>query len=203
LQAALNRVGIRHLVLDGTRGTIRFLREGIELNLGAIGKGYALDREAAELCAAGVNDFLLHGGQSSVLARGSHAGTGAGWIVGLGDPLRPDRRLAEIRLRDRALATSGASHQFFRSQGKRYGHILDPRTGWPAEGVFSSTVLAPSAAEADALSTAFYTLGVERAYEYCREHPQIGMVLLHPGRGASSVEVATAGLDERDFRRLA
>ncbi|HEY4308009.1 MAG TPA: FAD:protein FMN transferase [Pirellulales bacterium] len=201
LQAALARVGSRFLTLDNQTRSVRFLVEGLELNLGAIGKGYALDRAAQELVAAGVDDFLLHGGQSSVLARGSQAGTD-GWIVGLSDPLRPERRLAEICLRDRALATSGASNQFFRAGGKRYGHILDPRTGWPAEGVFSSTAVASSAAEADALSTAFYTLGVGPAREYCREHAGIGMVLLHPGQGGSSVEMTTAGLDEKDLPTL-
>lgn len=202
LRAALANVGSHHVTLDADRRTIRLERPGVELNLGAIGKGYALDRAAEVLIGEGVYDFLLHGGQSSVLARGSHAGRRDGWIVGLADPVRPERRLAEIRLRDRALATSGASHQFFRSQGKRYGHILDPRTGWPAEGVFSSTVVAPSAAEADALSTAFYAMGVTAAEEYCSQHPEIGMVLLHPGRGASSVEVAVAGLGEDQFRQI-
>jgi thiamine biosynthesis lipoprotein len=201
IEAALARVGGRFLAFDDQVSSIRFLVDGVELNLGAIGKGYALDRAAQDLMAAGVNDFLLHGGQSSVLARGSQAGTN-GWIVGLSDPVRPERRLAEIRLRDRALATSGASHQFFRAGGKRYGHILDPRTGWPAEGVFSSTVVAASAAEADALSTAFYTLGVGPAREYCRAHAGIGMVLLHPGPGGSSVEMTTAGLDEQDLPAL-
>jgi thiamine biosynthesis lipoprotein len=203
LRAALENVGSQHLVLDDEHRTIRFLRPGIELNLGAIGKGYALDRTGAELVAAGVHDFLFHGGQSSVVARGSAGGReAAGWTVGLVDPLRQERRLAEIYLRNRALATSGASHQFFRHEGKRYGHILDPRSGWPAQGVFSSTVIAPTAAEADALSTAFYTLGVDAAQAYCDEHPEIGMILLHPGKGASSVEIATVGLGKEDWRLL-
>jgi len=203
LQAALACVGSQHLVFDDAALTIRFNHPGLELNLGAIGKGYALDRAAELLAAAGVHDVLLHGGQSSVLARGSHAGSDSGgWLVGLANPLRPEQRLAEIVVHDRALATSGASHQFFRSQGKRFGHILDPRTGWPAEGVFSSTVVAPTAAAADALSTAFYTLGVDGALAYCREHPEVGMVLLHPGKGASSVELTSAGLGERELRRI-
>ncbi len=203
LQQALAATGSRHLVFDDRTCSVRFARPDVEVNLGAIGKGYALDRAGALLASAGVHDVLLHGGQSSVLASGSHAGLDAGgWLVGIANPLRPEQRLAEVVLRDRALATSGASHQFFRSQGKRYGHILDPRTGWPAEGVFSSTVIAPTAAEADALSTAFYILGVDGAAAYCREHPEIGMVLLHPGKGASSVEMTSQGLDERDVRRL-
>jgi len=117
--------------------------------------------------------------------------------------VRSDRRLAEIDLRDRALSTSGSGVQFFRHGGKRYGHILDPRTGWPAEGMFSATVLAPTAAEADALSTAFYVLGVEQALAYCQAHPGIGTLLVYPSARESKVELSVGGLDDADWRRFA
>ena len=76
-------------------------------------------------------------------------------------------RLAEFVLCDQALGTSGSGTQFFHYQGKRYGHIIDPRSGWPAEQVLSATVIAPTAEQADALSTAFYVLGLEPARHYC------------------------------------
>jgi FAD:protein FMN transferase len=210
LAAALAHVGSARLELDPARRTVRFLADRVELNFGAIGKGYALDRAAEILDAGGVRDFLWHGGQSSVLARGSRStGSGAmvgdkigGWSVGLNNPLGGAGRLAEVFLRDRALATSGSSQQFFRHRGKRYGHILDPRTGWPAEGVFSATVLAPTAAEADALSTAFYVMGVEAALEYCQSHADVAALLLVPSRDGSAVELATAGLRDEDWRRV-
>jgi thiamine biosynthesis lipoprotein len=201
LSTAMQSVGSRYLALDAEQRTIRFARRGMELNLGAIGKGYALDRAAETMAAAGVDNFLVHGGQSSVLARGSRGLAAAGgWSVGIGHPLKPEKRLAEVWLRDRALATSGASHQFFRHQGKRYGHILDPRTGWPAEGILSSTVLAPTAAEADALSTAFYALGVAETVDWCRAHPSIGALLVHSSADGSSIEITICGLTENDWR---
>jgi thiamine biosynthesis lipoprotein len=172
------------------------------LNLGAIGKGHALDRCGELLAEAGVENYVCHGGQSSILARGSHASTreaGGGWTVGVGHPLRPGKRLAEIRLRDRAIGTSGSATQFFRHQGKRYGHILDPRTGWPAEGVLSATVLAPTAALADALATAFYILGVERSFDFCRAHPEISALLVTPGRGSGAIEVQAHGLSDDEL----
>ena len=204
LAEILPHVGSQRLELDESQHTIRFLDDRMELNLGAIGKGYALDRAAEMLQADGIHDFLWHGGQSSVLARGSRSvcgGEARGWSVGLNNPLGGTGRLAEVFLRDRALATSGSSQQFFRHRGKRYGHILDPRTGWPAEGVFSATVLAPTAAEADALSTAFYVLGVEVAVAYCRSHSEIAALLLVPSCDGSAVELATAGLSEEDWQR--
>ncbi|HEY2841521.1 MAG TPA: FAD:protein FMN transferase [Pirellulales bacterium] len=201
LSTAMQSVGSDQLEFDAAERTVHFLRRGMELNLGAIGKGYALDRAAETMAAAAVENFLIHGGQSSVLARGSRGlSANGGWSVGIGHPLNPERRLAEVWLRDRALATSGASHQFFRHQGKRYGHILDPRTGWPAEGVLSSTVLAPTAAEADALSTAFYALGVTEAQAWLRGRPEIGALLVHPSPDRSSIEITVCGLTENDWR---
>ena len=169
---------------DGAQ--LRFLQAGIEINLGSIGKGYALDRAGELLAECGVDDYLLHGGNSSVLARGAHAELGAdgGWSVGVRDPLHPARRLGQLRVRDRALATSGSGTQFFVHHGKRYGHMLDPRTGQPAEGVLSATVLAPTAAEADALSTAFYVMGPEQTAAYCDQHPEIAALMFCPGTRA-------------------
>ena len=204
LAEALDRVGSQYVRLDDFARSIQFLKPGMELNLGAIGKGYALDRAAAELLGAGIDDFLWHGGNSSVLARGSCGLAGGdGWKVDLRHPLRPERTIAEIRLRDRALGTSGAGTQFFRHGGRRYGHLLDPRTGQPAEGVFSASVLASNAADADALATALYVLGPERAAAWCREHPQIGLLMVVPGAGAKQIEVVTAGLSPDEYTPVA
>lgn len=205
LRSAMELVGSRHLILEDARRSIAFARQGVELNLGSIGKGYALDRCRELMQECGVRDFLWHGGQSSVLATGSGADQASaerGWRVGVADPLHPERRLAEIWLRDQALGTSGASVQFFRHKGKRYGHILDPRTGWPAEGVFSATVIAPTAAEADALATAFYVLGVDGTAEYCQTHPQVAALLTVPSRSGSAVELVPLGFNPGQWRRL-
>ncbi len=197
LQQALSRVGSRHVELDEATQSIHFLIPGLEINLGSIGKGYALDRCSEVLAGSGVENYLLHGGNSSVLARGSYAARPAdgGWLVGLRDPLRPDRRLGQIVLRDAALSTSGSGTQFFMHEGKRYGHILDPRTGWPAEGVLSATVLAPSGAEAEALSTAFYVMGPSGSAAYCQQHPEVRAIMLCPAARAGSLEKHFFGLD--------
>ena len=113
-----------------------------------------------------------------------------------------DRRLAEIRLCDRALATSGSGVQFFRHRGRRLGHILDPRTGQPAEGVLSTTVLAPTAAMADALATALYVMGAEGTRQYCRSRPEIAAVIVCPARRAGGIEVQSIGLGEDDWKPL-
>lgn len=185
IEAVLESTGIaRVLELAPTGHSVRVTCAGGEVDLGAIGKGYAIDRIVERLSSSPeistpIPDFLVHGGFSSLRAVGTHNGH-VGWPVGLRNPLFPDRNYATLLLRDRAMATSGSNVQFFRHQGKRYGHILDPRTGWPVEGMLSVTVVAPTAAAADALSTAFYVMGLEAAAEYCRARPEIGAILVPP-----------------------
>jgi FAD:protein FMN transferase len=200
---ALAGVGMKHVKLDTAQHTVKFDRLGIEINLGSIGKGYALDRVAGLLLEAGIENFLLHGGNSSVLARGTCAAksnTEDGWWVGLRHPLRPEKRLGQIRLCNRALGTSGSGTQCFVHDGRRLGHILDPRTGWPAEGVLSTTVAAPSGADADALATAFYVLGTEATLEYCRQHPNVDAVIMTPGKKAAQVDITILNLANEDIQ---
>lgn len=179
ISSALSRVGMKHLALNRESLSARFARPGVEINLGSIGKGYALDR-VAELLRTDWNlpSALLHGGCSSVYAMGTEPGSERGWTVGLQHPWDPERRLALIRLRDRGMGTSAATFQHLEHEGRRLGHILDPRSGWPAEGMACSCVFAPTAAEADALATAFFVSGIDRARAYCEVHPEIGAILL-------------------------
>lgn len=195
--AARACVGMEHVEL--AERTVQFLKPGMELNLGSIGKGYALDRAAEKLDGAGVADYLIHGGQSSILVRGSRAaGTGErGWRVAIRHPTRPGQPLGEVLLRDRALATSGSGTQYFHHGGRRYGHLLDPRTGQPAEGVLSSTVIAPTATEADALSTAFYILGPERTREIVGEQEGLAAILVTSAIRQGAVETHVLGLDDK------
>ena len=167
IDAARMHVGLDALVLDADSITVSFIRKGIELNLGAIGKGYALDRVAADMQAAGVTHALLSAGRSSLLALG---GRDRGWSIELTSP-RTDHVLARVWLRNAALGTSGAGEQFVEVEGVRYGHVIDPRSGWAASGVLSATVIASRAAPADALSTAFLIGGPTLAREYCTSHP--------------------------------
>jgi thiamine biosynthesis lipoprotein len=193
---ALRRVGMRHVELRPEPPTVQFRRHGVEINLGSIGKGYALDRVSQLLCTEwNLPAALLHGGHSSVYAMGTEPGERRGWAVGIRHPWDPERRLAVVRLRDRALATSAATFQHLEHEGRKLGHVLDPRTGWPAEGLASATAVAATAAEADALSTAFFVLGVEKSRAYCANHPGVGAVLLPEGDNAGPVVIGL-GPDE-------
>ncbi len=191
---ALKFVGWDKVELDVSADRIRFLRSGVDINLNSIGKGYALDRAAELLADSDVDDFLIHGGRSTLLARGSRAGR-QGWTTRLRHPLRPRQIVAEFQLEDQALSTSGSATQSFVIGGKRYGHLLDPRSGWPADAMHSATVVAPTGAEADALSTAFYVMGADQVQEYCTAHPHIRALLVLPTRRVGEVEVAMFNVD--------
>ncbi|NOZ41309.1 MAG: FAD:protein FMN transferase [Planctomycetes bacterium] len=207
IEVALALVGAENVDLDAESQTVRFRKLGIEINFNSIGKGYALDRAAMLLDEANHTDYLWHGGGSSVLARGENRGSReACWTIGLRHPLQPERRLAEFHLRDRALATAGGATQFFEESldGKcrQFSHILDPRSGWPATEVLTATVLAPTAALADGLATAFFVLGVESTKQYCSRHPEIGAVLVCPAEKAQGIAVNTIGLHENEWTHL-
>ncbi len=181
LRQALAQSGSQHLKLHPQEDTVELIQEGVELNLGSIGKGFALDQAAQVLKHQGVEDFLIHGGQSSVLVHGGAdpSQPERGWLLGVAHPLRPQLRLARIRVVNAALGTSGSGTQFFVHQGQRYCHVLDPRTGWPVQGVFSVTVRAPSAALADAWATALFVLGPEKAGEVLAQEKHIAALMLY------------------------
>jgi FAD:protein FMN transferase len=179
LAATMKTVGMSRIGLDAERRSVRYLRPGVEINLASIGKGYALDRAGEVLRKEfGFTSALLNGGNSSVLAIGNPANDSRGWSVGLRNPLVPEERLAVVRLRGRAMATSAATYQNFAYNGQKLGHLIDPRTGRPATGMRLACAFAPSAAEADALATAFYVLGPDGTRRYCETHREIGAIVL-------------------------
>ena len=197
LADARSRLGCDAVAFDHEAATIHFTRPRVTLNVNAMGKGYALDR-AAQVLSPAVSDWLVHGGYSSILARGRHAGCD-GWPVGIRHPLFPDRQLATLLLKDRGMSTSGSAVQFFRHQGKRYGHIIDPRTGWPVDTMLAVTVIAPDAAGAEALSTAFFVLGVEKAREYCHNHKEVAALLIPAPASGNRLEPVNCGIPETDL----
>lgn len=148
------------VVIDDDAGTVLLPDPGMKLGLGGIAKGWALDRSAAELRRRGFDDFVISAG-GQVMA-GGHKGDRP-WRVGVRDPRGPrEDAFAMVEVSDGSMSTSGDYEHYFELDGVRYHHILDPKTGWPAKGVRSASVLCPDATLADGLSTALVVLGVER-----------------------------------------
>lgn len=170
--AAMASVGMQRVLLDRDQRTVRFGRPGVELNFGAIGKGHSLDLAVRLMERRGGAAALACAGGSSVAALGRPPGLPA-WIVSVRHPTRFDSAGMRILLHDAHLATSGDREQWFAADGKRYGHVLDPRSGAPVDTVRRVSVVASSGAEADALATAFFVSGVELARRYCAAHSEV------------------------------
>ena len=162
---------------------VRFAHKGLEINLGAIGKGWAVDQAVAVLKRHGVRNAFVSAGTSTVFALGDD-GLGEGWEVSVRNPIHEGDPLATFRIRDQAISTSAAYERYWEIAGNRFGHILDPRSGQPAAGMLSATVAAPTATAADALSTAAYVMGVEQGSALFRRLNLEGLLAPFPGSGS-------------------
>ena len=180
LAAARAHVGWTRIVIDAAARRVQL--NGTQLDLGGIAKGFALDRAAAVLHARGVRDVVLDAG-GQLLARGESMS------VGVAHPTQRERPAATVELQDASLSTSAQSERFIRAGGKRYGHVLDPRTGQPLVTHASVSVRARSATLADGLSTALLVLGREDAGAFAVAHPEVGVLWLEAGKAAVNAQV--------------
>lgn len=201
-EEARARSGQQHVTLDLENRTVTFDRAGVVFNLGSIGKGYAIDRVADLIRSHWFpTGALIHGGRSSLFAVGSPPDDfGGRWEIALRNPFHPESPLGVLRLRNRGMGTSGTDFQRFEDRGRVYGHILDPRTGNPASGPAGVTVLAPTAAEADALSTAFYLLGPVASADYIRANPEVAALFVEGSPEDGPVTLVTIGIGPSDFQ---
>lgn len=162
LAAVRAEVGMHLVHLNSRDSTVRFAREGVVLDLGAIGKGYAVDRAAEILRDAGVTSAILHGGTSTAYAIG-HPPDAEAWLVAVDAPPPatdgPRKILAAVPLKNESMSVSAVWGKLFQAHGRTYGHIIDPRRGQPADNAVLAAVVLPSATETDALSTALLICG--------------------------------------------
>ncbi len=177
ITAALAGTGPQALRLDGNR--VVKGAPGLQIDLGAVAKGYAVDRAVAVLRAAGVSRASVNAGGDIYLLGDQ---VGRPWRIGIQHPRKPGEVAATVLVADRAVVTSGDYERFFEQDGVRYHHIFDPRSGRPAGLCQSATVVAPTAALADALSTAVFVLG-----------PQAGLALVERFPGAQALVIDAAG----------
>ena len=190
IDAVLARIGSDKVHFDDESQTVRFDNKDVRIDLGGIAKGYAVDRVATALRAAGATNALVDL-SGNMIALGS-ATTHEGWYVGIRDPSGEHAHLARIKIRDRAVATSGDYEQFVDDDGQRYGHILNPRTGWSARGLSSVTVVAGRAMACDAWATALFVLGPVKAREIAQERDDLSVVLVEPHQDGVTMWVEEA-----------
>jgi thiamine biosynthesis lipoprotein len=182
LAQVMKRVGYRHIHLDREAHQIRFDAAGLELDLGGIAKGYAVDRAAEILQARGVQAALVSGGASSIYALGAPPGERA-WRIHLRHPYEKKKTGDIVWLKNYSLEVSGSFEKFFKLRGKTFCHILDPRSGRPVEAMLMAAILAPRGVEIDALSTTLFVLGAEKSRAILKSRPDLNAVFYVPTPG--------------------
>ena len=177
IRQALPAVNWRNMLLDEEHHTVRFEHPGMRIDLGGIGKGYAVDRGIDVLKARGIARALVTaGGDSRIIGDRM----GRPWLVAIRHPDNPSKVVTRIPLSDSAVSTSGDYERYFDEDGVRYHHIIDPRTGHSASKVRSATILAPTATQTDGMSKTAFVLGAEKALEIINRMPEYDAVFVLP-----------------------
>jgi thiamine biosynthesis lipoprotein len=179
--SAVKKVNYQNIALDHDESTVFLTNTGMRIGFGSIGKGYAANRAMKVMKDLGIVSGMVNAGGDLITWGQNKAGKA--WSMGIADPNKENKILAWLNLQDMALVTSGDYQKYFIHDGKRYGHILDPRTGYPALGLKSVSILCPDAELADALATAVYVMGADKGMDLINQlHGVEGLVITDDDR---------------------
>lgn len=176
VKKSVENVGYQHIVLDPGHTTIFLKRKGMKIGFGATGKGYAADRCRDVMIAKGVQAGIINA--SGDMATWGKRPDGSDWKIGITNPMKEDTIFAVVPLVQSAVTTSGSYEQFVTLNGKRYSHIINPVTGYPATGLSSVTVFGHSAEIANGFSTAIMVLGKDKGMELMKNHPDYSCIVI-------------------------
>ncbi|WP_254412612.1 FAD:protein FMN transferase [Dyadobacter diqingensis] len=176
IKKSVEKVGYQNIVLDKTHSTIFLKLKGMKIGFGALGEGYAADRCREMMLKRGVNAGIVNGsGDMSVWGKQPD---GSDWMIGITNPTRKAEVFAVIPLRQGAAVTSGSYEKFVIFNGKRYAHIINPATGYPATGLTSVTVFGPSAEQANGFSTSLMVLGKHSGLKFISQLPDYRCIMI-------------------------
>ena len=176
VKKSVEKVGYQYIVLDRAKSTIFLTRKGMKIGFGALGEGYATDRCRDMMLARGIKAGIVNG--SGDMSTWGKQPDGSNWAIGITNPLQNDTVFAVLPIRQSAVVTSGSYEKFVVFNGKRYAHIINPGTGYPATGVSSVTVFGPSAETANGFSTSLMVLGKEAGLKLIRKFPSYSYILI-------------------------
>ncbi|GAB3935680.1 FAD:protein FMN transferase [Larkinella terrae] len=176
VKKSVEQVGYQNIVLDKAHSTIFLKRKGMKIGFGALGEGYAADRCRDLMLAKGIKAGIVNG--SGDMSTWGQQPDGRDWTVGITNPIQRDTVFAIVPLRQSAVVTSGSYEKFVVFNGKRYAHIINPRTGYPATGLSSVTVFGPSAETANGFSTSMMVLGKEAGLKLLKKYPEYRCILV-------------------------
>ncbi|ADV50768.1 ApbE family lipoprotein [Cellulophaga algicola DSM 14237] len=176
IASSVLKVGFKNIVLDKKNSTVFLKLEGMKIGFGAIGKGYAADKAKALLIEKGVSSGIINA--SGDMNTWGKQPDGSEWKVAITNPMNKNKVFALLPITNGAVVTSGNYEKYVNFNGKRYTHIIDPRTGYPSSGIISVTVFAPKAELADALATSVFVMGKEAGLDRINQLPQIECIII-------------------------
>ncbi len=176
IKASVEKVGYQNIVLDEANSTVFLKKEGMKIGFGAIGKGYAADKAKELLISKGVVAGIINA--SGDMNTWGKQPNGKDWMVAITNPMDKNKAFALLPIEHGAVVTSGDYEKYVNFNGKRYAHIIDPRTGYPATGIISATVFAPKAELADALATSVFVMGIDAGIDRINQLPHIECIIV-------------------------
>ena len=174
--ASVSLVGYKNIILDPKAQTVFLKNKGMRIGFGALGKGYAADKAKQLLISMGVTGGIINA--SGDLTTWGNEPDGSPWMVGITNPLNKNKVFSWFPLDNNAVVTSGNYEKYVEFNGKKYTHIIDPRTGWPASGLTSVSIFAPKAELADALATSVFVMGRETGLNFINQLPGIECIIV-------------------------
>jgi thiamine biosynthesis lipoprotein len=179
IKNSVAKVGYRNIILDSINCTIFLKLPGMKIGFGALGEGYAADRCRDMMLARGIKAGIVNG--TGDMNTWGKKPDGSDWTIGITNPKHPDQLFAIVPLREGAVVTSGSYEKYVMFNGKRYAHIINPATGYPATGLMSVTIFGPSAEQANGFSTSMMVLGEGAALEFIKRFPAYRYILITDG----------------------
>lgn len=176
VRKSIERVGYRNIICDSSASTLYLVRPGMKIGFGSIGKGYAADKGRELMQSAGVEGGIVNA-SGDLSAWGTPPARKA-WKVGIYDPFKPRKILKILKIKQASVATSGSYEKYAEINGRRYSHIIDPKTGYPSTGLTSVTVTGPSAEFANALSTSVMVMGEKEGRKLLKKFPEYRYILI-------------------------
>ncbi|HEY6141888.1 MAG TPA: FAD:protein FMN transferase [Flavobacterium sp.] len=176
IKKSVEKVGYKNIILDSTNSTIFLKLKGMKIGFGALGEGYATDKCRTMMLAKGIKAGIING--SGDMSTWGKQPNGKPWNIGITNPFHPEKLLAVVPLEQEAVTTSGSYEKFVVFDGKRYSHIINPATGYPATGLCSVTVFGPNAETANGLSTSLMVLGKTAGLELLHKYPEYSCLMI-------------------------
>jgi thiamine biosynthesis lipoprotein len=176
IKKSVEKVGYKNIILDSVQSTIFLKLKGMKIGFGALGEGYATDKCRAMMIAKGIKAGIING--SGDMSTWGKQPNGSPWKIGITNPFDPEKIIAAVPLEEQAVTTSGSYEKYVVFNGKRYSHIINPATGYPATGLCSVTIFGPNAETANGLSTSLMVLGQTEGLLLLKKYPDYSCIMI-------------------------